>query len=73
MDEVDYNAEFSLLLNEMQDPPEDAHEIHMRLKQMISTMRAEGLPVPEDFKQLEARLDKELTANAEEVQTASKE
>lgn len=67
MEEVDYTAELSLLLTEMQDQSEDAHEIHMRLKQMISTMRAEGLPVPDDIKQLEARLDMELTANAAEA------
>ena len=61
MDEVDYNAELSLLMTEMQGEQGDAHEIHMRLKQIMATMRAEGLPVPDDFKRLEAELDKEFT------------
>lgn len=61
MDEVDYNAEVSLLVNEMQGELGDMHEIHRRLQQMMSTMRAEGLPVPDDFKRLEAQLDKEFT------------
>lgn len=65
MDEVDYNAEIALLINEMQGEPEDIHEIQMRLRQMISTMRAEGLPVPEDIKKVEAELDQLLSAGGE--------
>lgn len=64
MDQIDYNAELSRLVTEMQGDLGDAHEIHMRLKQMISTMRAEGLPVPQDFKDLEAGLDEEFAADA---------
>ena len=61
MDEVDYNAELSLLIDEMQGEQGDIHEVYRRLSQMISTMQAEGLPVPDDFKRLEAELDKELS------------
>jgi len=61
MDEVDYNAELSLLVTEMQGEQGDAHEMLMRLQQMISTMRAEGMPVPDDFKKLEAQLDAEFS------------
>ena len=64
---LDYNAELSRLMSEMQGEQGDAHEILMRLKQTIATMRAEGLPVPQDFKDLEAGLDKEFEA----VQKAS--
>ncbi|MBT3558505.1 MAG: hypothetical protein HN644_12880 [Rhodospirillales bacterium] len=64
MTEVDYNAELSLLMTEMQGDQGEAHEILMRLKQMIATMRAEGLPVPQDFKDLEAGLDAEFEADA---------
>jgi hypothetical protein len=38
----------------------DLREIEFRLQQVISTMRAEGLPVPEDLKNLEAKLDRLL-------------
>ena len=65
MTEVDYNAELSLLMTEMQGDQGDAHEILMRLKQMIATMRAAGLPVPQDFKDLEAGLDSEFEADAQ--------
>ena len=65
MTEVDYNAELSLLMTEMQGDQGEAHEILMRLKQMIATMRAEGLPVPQDFKDLEAGLDAEFESAAQ--------
>lgn len=64
MVEIDYNAEMSRLVTEMQGDQGDAHEIHMRLKQLISTMRAEGLPVPQDLKDLEAGLDHEFEDDA---------
>ncbi len=64
MAEIDYNAELSRLMTDMQGDQGDAHAIQMRLKQLIATMRAEGLPVPQDFKNLEAGLDKEFEADA---------
>lgn len=66
MVEVDYNAELARLMTESQGDQGDAHEIHMRLKQTIATMRAEGLPIPEDFKHLEAALDAEFEADAKQ-------
>jgi len=64
MVELDYSAELSRLLSEMQGEQGDAHEILMRLKQLMATMRAEGLTVPQDFKDLEAGLDKEFEVAA---------
>ena len=49
-------------MTEGQGDQGDAHEIHMRLRQLIATMRAENLPVPQDLKDLEAGLDKEFAA-----------
>lgn len=53
----DYKAEIALLLSQIDGDPGDVHEIHMRLHTIINTLRAEGLPVPEDLKKLEAELD----------------
>jgi len=64
MVEFDYNAELSRLMTEMQGDQGDAHEIHIRLRQLIATMRAEGLPVPQDLKNLEAGLDGEFETDA---------
>ncbi len=53
----EYEAELSLLLTQLEGEQGDAHEIMLRLKQMLDTMRAEGLPIPEDLKRFEADLD----------------
>ena len=66
MVEIDYNAELARLMTESQGDQGDAHEIHMRLKQMIATMRAEGMTVPQDFKEMEAALDAEFQAEAKD-------
>ena len=71
MVELDYNAELSRLMGELSGEQDDAHEIHLRLKQMIATMRAEGLPIPQDFKDMEAGMDKEFEAEAMSKSKAS--
>lgn len=63
-DTVDYEAELSLLLDEMEGDQGDLREVHMRLITMLSTMRAEGLPVPEDLERLEAELDQLFSGQA---------
>ncbi|MDP4796549.1 MAG: hypothetical protein NWR87_06520 [Rhodospirillales bacterium] len=56
----DLDAEIAYLLDVMEGELGDLREIEFRLQQVISTMRAEGLPVPEDLKNLEAKLDRLL-------------
>lgn len=56
----DLDAEIAYLLDVMEGEIGDLREIEFRLQQVISTMRAEGLPVPEDLKNLEAKLDRLL-------------
>ena len=58
-DEID--AELSLLLNEMEGDYGDRHEIYMRLIGVLDSMRAFGLPVPEDLVEMEQNLAAELT------------
>ena len=53
-------------MTESQDYMGNAHEIHMHLKQTIATMRAEDLPVPQDFKDMEAEFDRKFT-NKEQI------
>ncbi len=56
----DLDAEIAYLMNVMEGEQGDLHEIEFRLRQVISTLRAEGLPVPENLKKLEADLDRRL-------------
>lgn len=58
----DLEAEIAYLLDVMEGEQGDLREIEFRLQQAISMLRAEGLPVPEDLKNLEAELDRRLSA-----------
>lgn len=58
----EYEAAILELLEEMEGEHGDAHEIFMRLKQMLDGMRAMGMPVPDDL----ARMEKELSAEFED-------
>ena len=64
MDEKDFEAGLSLLIDEMEGDQGDKHEILMRLRQMLDTMRAEGLPVPDDLAKMEQTLAAEFEAEA---------
>ena len=46
----DLDAEISYLMNVMEGEQGDLREIEFKLQQLISTFRAEGLPVPETLK-----------------------
>lgn len=59
----EYKAELALLLNQLNGDPGDEHEIQMRLHTMINTLRAEGLPVPEDLAHLEEELNEKFSGN----------
>lgn len=57
----DLDAEISYLIDAMEGEPDDLREIDFKLKQILSTFRAEGLPVPDTLKKLEADLDRMLS------------
>ena len=63
MDLEGMEAALSLLVDEMEGDQGDRHEIFMRLHQMLSTMRAEGLTVPADLAELEHALSAEFEAD----------
>lgn len=58
----DLDAEIAYLMNVMEGDVGDLTEIEFRLRQTISTMRAEGLPVPEDLLRFEAEIDRRLSS-----------
>lgn len=57
-------AEISLLLTQMENQPEDRRELWMQLIEKINEMRAFGMPVPDDFKRMEALLEKEFAVES---------
>lgn len=54
-------AEISLLITEMENQPEDRHEIYLQLREKLNEMRAFGMPVPEDLLKFEQALEAEFT------------
>lgn len=50
----------NLLVSEMENEPEDAHEILERLHLQLNQLRATGLPLPDDLVELEKRLERDF-------------
>ena len=50
-------TEISLLLTQMENQPKDIHELHEVIREKIGEMRAFGMPIPEDFLELEKKLE----------------
>ena len=53
-------AQIGLLLGEMNEQPEDLHELYLEIHQELNQMRATGMALPADLLALEARLLKEF-------------
>ena len=62
MERDELEAELSILLTELEGASEDSHEIYLRLRQLIASMRAFGMEIPADLVELESRLDSEFAA-----------
>jgi len=63
MDDLD--AEISYLMEQLEGEPGDVHEILFRVRQILDTLRAEGMPVPDDLVKLEADLDQRFKKDAD--------
>ena len=64
MDRQEIEAALSLLLDQMEGEQGDSHEIYLRLAQVLSQMRALGMPLPEDLVRLEEKLAAEFEAES---------
>ena len=56
-------AQIGVLLTQMENQPEDAHEIYLVIREKLDEMRAFGMPLPEDLVRLERQLEAEFTAD----------
>ena len=55
-------AQIGLLLGEMNEQPEDLHELYLQIHQELNQLRATGMALPADLVALEQRLLKEFPA-----------
>ena len=53
-------TEIAMLLEEMQNQPEDKWELHEQILEKLNELRALGLPLPDDLVELEETLASEL-------------
>jgi len=53
-------AQIGLLLGEMNEQPEDLHELYLQIHQELNQLRATGMALPADSLALEQRLLKEF-------------
>ena len=53
----DLKAELALLINQMENQPEDPHELYLQIREKLNEMRAFGMPLPEDLVAFEKDLE----------------
>jgi hypothetical protein len=58
----DLEAELSLLINQMDTPPGDPHELYLRIFEKLNEYKALGLPLPDDLVRVEKELEKYFAA-----------
>ena len=63
MDREEIEATLSLLLDDMEGEWGDRHEIFLRIRQTLDSMRAMGMPLPEDLVRMEDELAAEFVSD----------
>ena len=58
----DLKAEIALLINQMENQPEDRHELYLQIREKLNEMRAFGMPLPEDLVAFEKELEAQFKA-----------
>ena len=61
MNADELEAEISYLLSQMQNQPEDRHELYLKLQERVHKMQAYGMPIPEDLSRFLSELEQEFT------------
>ena len=63
----DLKAELALLLNQMENQPEDRHVLYLQIREKLNEMRAFGMPLPDDLVRLERELEAQFRAEEREA------
>ncbi len=61
MDPTELIAAINLLALRLETQPDDLHEVHFKVKELLDELRATGMPLPEDL----VEFDRELTERVE--------
>lgn len=60
MDFDDLKTAIMMMASEMEHRPDDAHELHLQLRDMLGEIRAMGMPLPDDLVELEKKLTRDV-------------
>lgn len=55
--DIDLTAAINVLVEEMESEPDDLHEVHLKLQELLRQFRATGMPLPDDLVRLEQQLE----------------
>jgi hypothetical protein len=58
----DLEAELALLINQMDPPPENPHDLYLRISEKLNELKAMDLPLPDDLVRVEKELEAYFTA-----------
>ncbi len=58
----DVKSELGILMTQMQNEPEDRHELYLQLMEKLNELKAFGMPLPADLVELEKALEAEFSA-----------
>ena len=53
----DLEAELALLINQMDNPPENPHDVYLRIMELLNEYKGLGLPLPDDLVRVERELE----------------
>lgn len=60
MDTDELLASINLIVEQMSHQPEDLHEVHLRLLELLDQLKATGADLPQDLVELEQRLTEDV-------------
>ena len=58
----DLKAELSLLINQMENQPDDPHELYLQIREKLNELRAFGMPLPDDLVAFERDLERRFAS-----------
>jgi hypothetical protein len=58
----DVKSELGILMTQMQNEPEDRHELYLQLMEKLNELKAFGMPLPSDLVALEKALEAEFAS-----------
>ena len=67
----DLKMQISLLLTQMQNEPEDRHELYLQLREKLSELKAVGMPLPDDLVKMEHDLEDEFASEQSDATSST--